>query len=64
MNIFTSLEIDAFDGDLKVNIFSLYLKSFSEFAVSTRVLRNKTLATRSYHFDDFKVLRGSREIPS
>jgi dopachrome tautomerase len=37
------------------------MKSFSEFAVSTRVLRNESLATRSYHDSDFKVSRKKRD---
>ncbi|CRL01323.1 CLUMA_CG014255, isoform A [Clunio marinus] len=32
------------------------MSSFSEFAVSTEVLQNETLATRSYHGDDFKLV--------
>lgn len=31
------------------------MASTSEFAVSTQVLRNQSLATRSYHGDDFRV---------
>lgn len=38
-----------------LSFLPLIFKSFSEFAVSTRILRNETLATRSYHDDDFKV---------
>ena len=29
--------------------------SFSEFAVSTKILRNETLASRGYHGSDIKV---------
>lgn len=36
--------------------FWYYFSSTSEFAVSTRILRNATLATRVYHNDDFEVL--------
>lgn len=36
--------------------FSFYSNSFSEFAISTRILRDEKLATRkSYHGDEFKV---------
>ena len=43
---------------LKVRFSLLFIsirESFSEFAVSTRVLRNETLARRSFHGDDVKV---------
>lgn len=63
-NSLATKEIDAFEVDLNeisVFPFSFFLsftfqwKSYSEFSVSTRVLRNETLAVRSYHGDDFKV---------
>lgn len=31
------------------------MASTSEFSVSTQILRNQSLASRSYHGDDFKV---------
>ncbi|XP_018332063.1 L-dopachrome tautomerase yellow-f2 [Agrilus planipennis] len=37
------------------------MAGISIYAVSTRILRNKQLATRSYHGDDFKVV-GRREL--
>lgn len=57
-----SRNIHAVLEDLKFSFLFIFIrKSFSEFAVSTRVLRNETLATRSFHGDDIQV---SWKIPS
>ncbi|KAG5676601.1 hypothetical protein PVAND_006424 [Polypedilum vanderplanki] len=46
---------DSKDGSYRDAYFHPMI-SFSEFSISTRILRNQTLATRSYHGNDVKLL--------
>ncbi len=42
-------------GNISGTFLNFLIYSTAEFGVSTRILRNETLATRGYHSADFKV---------